>query len=180
MNLIRLPFPECLSCVTYDCLSTDLLLSPPSLTNAALLSSGQTRVRLQAPAKVKKKKIPYAPPFSSFRTFGFQWTAGEDLCWCLRECMSLCLRAFSAWTAWKWGGGVLFLHWGVGLVVTGDSYGPSPVSGGAPSPPIMIEGPRRPPSAPVGRRIDPYGESTWIRWPTFIWTSSVLHNFHLF
>ncbi|CAJ1077082.1 transport and Golgi organization protein 1 homolog isoform X2 [Xyrichtys novacula] len=39
----------------------------------------------------------------------------------------------------------------------GDSYGPSPVSGGAPSPPIMIEGPRRPPSAPVGRRIDPYG-----------------------
>ncbi|KAM6906332.1 transport and Golgi organization protein 1 homolog isoform 2-T2 [Lycodopsis pacificus] len=39
----------------------------------------------------------------------------------------------------------------------GDSYGPSPVSGGAPSPPIMIEGPRRPPSAPMGRRIDPYG-----------------------
>ncbi|XP_029965861.1 transport and Golgi organization protein 1 homolog isoform X2 [Salarias fasciatus] len=39
----------------------------------------------------------------------------------------------------------------------GDSYGPSPVSGGAPSPPLMIEGPRRPPSAPVGRRIDPYG-----------------------
>ncbi|KAM3603207.1 uncharacterized protein V6R79_018310 [Siganus canaliculatus] len=39
----------------------------------------------------------------------------------------------------------------------GDSYGPSPVSGGAPSPPPMIEGPRRPPSAPVGRRIDPYG-----------------------
>ncbi|XP_049915055.1 transport and Golgi organization protein 1 homolog isoform X2 [Epinephelus moara] len=39
----------------------------------------------------------------------------------------------------------------------GDSYGASPVSGGAPSPPIMIEGPRRPPSAPVGRRIDPYG-----------------------
>lgn len=39
----------------------------------------------------------------------------------------------------------------------GGSYGPSPVSGGAPSPPLMIEGPRRPPSAPVGRRIDPYG-----------------------
>ncbi|KAM3861036.1 transport and Golgi organization protein 1 homolog [Diretmus argenteus] len=39
----------------------------------------------------------------------------------------------------------------------GDSYGASPVSGGAPSPPPMIEGPRRPPSAPVGRRIDPYG-----------------------
>ncbi|XP_061609474.1 transport and Golgi organization protein 1 homolog isoform X1 [Phyllopteryx taeniolatus] len=39
----------------------------------------------------------------------------------------------------------------------GDSYGPSPVSGGAPSPPLMIEGPRRPPSAPVGRRIDSYG-----------------------
>ncbi|XP_051792699.1 transport and Golgi organization protein 1 homolog isoform X2 [Acanthochromis polyacanthus] len=39
----------------------------------------------------------------------------------------------------------------------GDSYGPSPVSGGAPSPPLMIEGPRRPPSAPIGRRIDPYG-----------------------
>ncbi|KAM7395201.1 hypothetical protein PAMA_006793 [Pampus argenteus] len=39
----------------------------------------------------------------------------------------------------------------------GDSYGPSPVSGGAPSPPLMIEGPRRPPSAPVGRRIDPFG-----------------------
>uniref|UniRef100_A0A8C6K3T9 MIA SH3 domain ER export factor 3 n=1 Tax=Nothobranchius furzeri TaxID=105023 RepID=A0A8C6K3T9_NOTFU len=38
-----------------------------------------------------------------------------------------------------------------------DSYGPSPVSGGAPSPPIMIEGPRRPPSAPVGRRSDPFG-----------------------
>lgn len=32
------------------------------------------------------------------------------------------------------------------------------MSGGAPSPPLMIEGPRRPPSAPVGRRIDPYGE----------------------
>lgn len=46
-----------------------------------------------------------------------------------------------------------------GLIITGDSYGPSPVSGGAPSPPPMIEGPRRPPSAPVGRRIDPYGES---------------------
>ncbi|XP_061890667.1 transport and Golgi organization protein 1 homolog isoform X1 [Entelurus aequoreus] len=42
-------------------------------------------------------------------------------------------------------------------VSQGDSYGPSPVSGGAPSPPLMIEGPRRPPSAPVGRRIDPYG-----------------------
>ncbi|XP_008274989.1 melanoma inhibitory activity protein 3 isoform X2 [Stegastes partitus] len=40
----------------------------------------------------------------------------------------------------------------------GDSYGPSPVSGGAPSPPLMIEGPRRPPSAPIGRRIDPYGQ----------------------
>ncbi|XP_068609549.1 transport and Golgi organization protein 1 homolog [Brachionichthys hirsutus] len=39
----------------------------------------------------------------------------------------------------------------------GDSYGPSPVSGGAPSPPPMIEGPRRPPSAPLGRRVDPYG-----------------------
>ncbi|XP_067338781.1 transport and Golgi organization protein 1 homolog isoform X2 [Channa argus] len=39
----------------------------------------------------------------------------------------------------------------------GDSYGHSPVSGGVPSPPLMIEGPRRPPSAPVGRRIDPYG-----------------------
>ncbi|KAL0964972.1 hypothetical protein UPYG_G00275120 [Umbra pygmaea] len=39
----------------------------------------------------------------------------------------------------------------------GDSYGPSPVSGGAPSPPLMIEGPGRPPSAPVGRRNDPYG-----------------------
>ncbi|XP_066562331.1 transport and Golgi organization protein 1 homolog isoform X2 [Amia ocellicauda] len=34
----------------------------------------------------------------------------------------------------------------------GDSYGPSPVSGGAPSPPLMIEGPGRPPSAPLGRR----------------------------
>ncbi|XP_028980771.2 transport and Golgi organization protein 1 homolog isoform X3 [Esox lucius] len=39
----------------------------------------------------------------------------------------------------------------------GDSYGPSPVSGGAPSPPLMIEGPGRPPSAPVGRRNEPYG-----------------------
>uniref|UniRef100_A0A671K4P3 Melanoma inhibitory activity protein 3-like n=1 Tax=Sinocyclocheilus anshuiensis TaxID=1608454 RepID=A0A671K4P3_9TELE len=40
---------------------------------------------------------------------------------------------------------------------TGDSYGPSPVSGGAPSPPLMIEGPGRPPSAPVGRRGEPFG-----------------------
>uniref|UniRef100_A0A672RAF0 MIA SH3 domain ER export factor 3 n=1 Tax=Sinocyclocheilus grahami TaxID=75366 RepID=A0A672RAF0_SINGR len=39
----------------------------------------------------------------------------------------------------------------------GDLYGPSPVSGGAPSPPLMIEGPGRPPSAPVGRRGDPFG-----------------------
>uniref|UniRef100_A0A674DJF3 Transport and Golgi organization protein 1 homolog n=1 Tax=Salmo trutta TaxID=8032 RepID=A0A674DJF3_SALTR len=39
----------------------------------------------------------------------------------------------------------------------GDSYGPSPVSGGAPSPPLMMEGPGRPPSAPVGRRNEPYG-----------------------
>ncbi|XP_020351856.1 transport and Golgi organization protein 1 homolog isoform X5 [Oncorhynchus kisutch] len=39
----------------------------------------------------------------------------------------------------------------------GDSYGPSPVSGGAPSPPLMVEGPGRPPSAPVGRRNEPYG-----------------------
>ncbi|XP_061563516.1 transport and Golgi organization protein 1 homolog [Cololabis saira] len=44
-----------------------------------------------------------------------------------------------------------------GALRQGDSYGPSPVSGGAPSPPLMIEGPRRPPSAPIGRRIDPYG-----------------------
>lgn len=54
------------------------------------------------------------------------------------------------------------------MIITGDSYGPSPVSGGAPSPPIMIEGPRRPPSAPVGRRIEPYGESKWISSPTLI------------
>ncbi|XP_067274331.1 transport and Golgi organization protein 1 homolog isoform X2 [Pseudorasbora parva] len=39
----------------------------------------------------------------------------------------------------------------------GDSYGPSPVSGGAPSPPLMIEGPGRPPSAPIGRRSEPFG-----------------------
>ncbi|XP_051953927.1 transport and Golgi organization protein 1 homolog isoform X2 [Xyrauchen texanus] len=39
----------------------------------------------------------------------------------------------------------------------GDSYGPSPVSGGAPSPPLMMEGPGRPPSAPVGRRSDSFG-----------------------
>ncbi|KAG9344659.1 hypothetical protein JZ751_010344 [Albula glossodonta] len=39
----------------------------------------------------------------------------------------------------------------------GDSYGPSPLSGGAPSPPLMIEGPGRPPSAPVGRRNEPFG-----------------------
>ncbi|XP_023656396.1 transport and Golgi organization protein 1 homolog isoform X2 [Paramormyrops kingsleyae] len=39
----------------------------------------------------------------------------------------------------------------------GDSYGPSPVSGGVPSPPLMIEGPGRPPSAPVGPRGDPFG-----------------------
>uniref|UniRef100_A0A8D0CM82 MIA SH3 domain ER export factor 3 n=1 Tax=Scleropages formosus TaxID=113540 RepID=A0A8D0CM82_SCLFO len=38
-----------------------------------------------------------------------------------------------------------------------DSYGPSPVSGGAPSPPLMIEGPGRSPSAPVGRRNEPFG-----------------------
>ncbi|KAF7694297.1 transport and Golgi organization protein 1 homolog isoform X2 [Silurus meridionalis] len=36
----------------------------------------------------------------------------------------------------------------------GDSYGPSPVSGGAPSPPLMIEGPGRPPS---GRRSETFG-----------------------
>lgn len=47
----------------------------------------------------------------------------------------------------------------VDLVQTGDSYGPSPVSGGAPSPPLMMEGPGRPPSAPVGRRCEPLGES---------------------
>ncbi|XP_031438116.1 transport and Golgi organization protein 1 homolog isoform X2 [Clupea harengus] len=39
----------------------------------------------------------------------------------------------------------------------GDSYGPSPVSGGAPSPPLMMEGPGRPPSAPMGRRSEPLG-----------------------
>ncbi|XP_026097043.1 transport and Golgi organization protein 1 homolog [Carassius auratus] len=39
----------------------------------------------------------------------------------------------------------------------GDSFGPSPVSGGAPSPPQMIEGPGRPPSAPAGRRGEPFG-----------------------
>ncbi|KAK1170688.1 hypothetical protein AOXY_G7606 [Acipenser oxyrinchus oxyrinchus] len=39
-----------------------------------------------------------------------------------------------------------------GTLSRDDSYGPSPVSGGAPSPPPMIEGPGRPPSAPVGRR----------------------------
>lgn len=38
----------------------------------------------------------------------------------------------------------------------GDSYGPSPVSGGAPSPPIMMEDPGRPPS---GRRSETFGES---------------------
>lgn len=32
----------------------------------------------------------------------------------------------------------------------------------------MIEGPRRPPSAPVGRRIDPYGESQWMIFPSLI------------
>lgn len=59
-----------------------------------------------------------------------------------------------------------------GLIATGDSYGPSPVSGGAPSPPIMIEGPRRPPSAPVGRRNDPYGESKWISSPPSVCTKA--------
>ncbi|KAM9496594.1 transport and Golgi organization protein 1 homolog isoform 1-T1 [Clarias gariepinus] len=39
----------------------------------------------------------------------------------------------------------------------GDSYGPSPVSGGAPSPPLMMEDPGRPPSGPVGRRSEPFG-----------------------
>ena len=58
-----------------------------------------------------------------------------------------------------------------GLIITGDSYGPSPVSGGAPSPPLMIEGPRRPPSAPVGRRIDPYGESQRITSLSLIFTA---------
>ncbi|XP_041108601.1 transport and Golgi organization protein 1 homolog isoform X2 [Polyodon spathula] len=43
-----------------------------------------------------------------------------------------------------------------GTLSRDDSYGPSPVSGGAPSPPPMIEGPGRPPSAPVGRR-EPFG-----------------------
>ncbi|KAI5094335.1 melanoma inhibitory activity protein 3 isoform X4 [Silurus meridionalis] len=38
----------------------------------------------------------------------------------------------------------------------GDSYGPSPVSGGAPSPPLMIEGPGRPPS---GRRSETFDMS---------------------
>lgn len=37
----------------------------------------------------------------------------------------------------------------------GDSYGPSPVSGGAPSPPLMMEDAGRPPS---GRRSEPFGE----------------------
>uniref|UniRef100_H3AKV8 MIA SH3 domain ER export factor 3 n=1 Tax=Latimeria chalumnae TaxID=7897 RepID=H3AKV8_LATCH len=36
-----------------------------------------------------------------------------------------------------------------------DSYGPSPVSGGAPSPPLMMEVPGRPPSATLGRREMP-------------------------
>lgn len=44
------------------------------------------------------------------------------------------------------------------MIRTGDSYGPSPVSGGVPSPPLMIEGPGRPPSAPVGPRGDPFGK----------------------
>ncbi|XP_058248377.1 transport and Golgi organization protein 1 homolog isoform X1 [Hemibagrus wyckioides] len=39
----------------------------------------------------------------------------------------------------------------------GDSYGPSPVSGGAPSPPLMIEDPGRPPSGTMGRRSEPFG-----------------------
>ncbi|XP_041106511.1 transport and Golgi organization protein 1 homolog isoform X3 [Polyodon spathula] len=37
-----------------------------------------------------------------------------------------------------------------------DCYGPSPVSGGDPSPPPMIEGPGHPPPAPVGKR-EPFG-----------------------
>lgn len=32
------------------------------------------------------------------------------------------------------------------------------MSGGAPSPPLMIEDPSRPPSGPVGRRGEPFGE----------------------
>ncbi|MGH0118070.1 UNVERIFIED_CONTAM: hypothetical protein FKN15_052075 [Acipenser sinensis] len=43
-----------------------------------------------------------------------------------------------------------------GTLSRDDCYGPSPVSGGDPSPPPMIEGPGRPPSAPVGRR-EPFG-----------------------
>ncbi|GAA6086652.1 transport and Golgi organization protein 1 homolog isoform X1 [Tachysurus ichikawai] len=38
-----------------------------------------------------------------------------------------------------------------------DSYGPSPVSGGAPSPPLMMEDPGRPPSGSIGRRSEPFG-----------------------
>uniref|UniRef100_A0A3B4BA93 Nuclear pore complex interacting protein N-terminal domain-containing protein n=1 Tax=Periophthalmus magnuspinnatus TaxID=409849 RepID=A0A3B4BA93_9GOBI len=68
------------------------------------------------------------------------------------------------WTSFGLLCGLFCVNWLV-LVMTGDSYGPSPVSGGAPSPPIMIEGPRRPPSAPVGRKIDPFGES----WDFLLW-----------
>lgn len=32
------------------------------------------------------------------------------------------------------------------------------MSGGAPSPPLMMEDPGRPPSGPVGRRSEPFGE----------------------
>lgn len=44
------------------------------------------------------------------------------------------------------------------LFKKGDSYGPSPVSGGAPSPPLMIEDPGRPPSGTMGRRSEPFGQ----------------------
>ena len=139
---------------------TDWLYSPRSLTSAALLSSDRTPDNLPALAKVNTPHnlsccfLSSATSYRALRSscwfhFSAAWT--EDV---IFVCTYYPLCLFS-------------LNKMDGLIVTGDSYGPSPVSGGAPSPPIMIEGPRRPPSAPVGRRIDPYGESQWIPSPPF-------------
>lgn len=55
---------------------------------------------------------------------------------------------------------MLFIFYSSWTATAGDSYGPSPVSGGAPSPPMRMEDSRRAPSAPLGdRRVDRYGES---------------------
>lgn len=114
--------------------------------------------------------------WTSFTVIHFLSCWFTDVCVCDIHCASWSCTSWwlvHCWTTWKrfwflalWKQGLTVLGCGDstcvktgGLVWTGDSYGPSPVSGGAPSPPLMIEGPGRPLSAPIGRRIDPYGES---------------------